>query len=52
MSYRGGYPNSGTHLSELLAVLLLLEVLPTPVDVHILLVAGDDLVLNHGSSGK
>jgi hypothetical protein len=33
------------YLGELLAVLLFLQVVPNPLDLHILLMTGDDLIL-------
>lgn len=42
--------NGSYYLGELLAVLLFLEIVPDPLNLHILLVASDDLVLDFGPS--
>ena len=42
--------NGSYYLRKLLAVLLFLEIVPDPLNLHILLVASDDLVLDFGTS--
>lgn len=42
--------NGSYYLGELLTVLLFLEIVPDPLNLHILLVASDDLVLDFGPS--
>lgn len=42
--------NGSYYLGELLTVLLFFEIVPDPLNLHILLVASDDLVLDFGPS--
>lgn len=51
MSYSTTVINSGSYyLGKLLAVLLFLEIVPNPLNLHILLVTGDDLILDFRTS--
>lgn len=42
--------NGSYYLRKLLAVLLFLEIVPDPLNLHILLVTSDDLILDFGTS--